>query len=724
MSDLHRLAELVGIEPYYWDIFGNRRETSDATMLALLSAVGLAVDTPEETTETLREEEERPWRDLLGPAPVVLEGRPIELPLAVADGVAVVSWEVTEEDGSVRHGEVRVKETREIDSRVIAGVVRRRRSLVLPPFPLGYHTLTVRAGREAASTRLIVAPERCVTVEDVIPEGRTWGVGLQLYSLRSESDWGIGDFDDLGRFAEEAAELGSDLVGLNPLHQLFPSEPNLRSPYSPSSRRALNIQYIDIEAVPEWGAGAAASASVTAAEFVEKLEAARASELVDHEAVVELKLQALAAAHKVFRARRASSPKDPRAIAFADFIHADGGTLRRFAIFEALVETLSVEDPECLCWWNWPEDYSDPNSPAVAAFAKRNEERVEFFLWCQFEADRQLGLAAARAKRSGLRLGFYRDLAVAVNPAGAETWADRTALVAGVNVGSPPDAFNLMGQNWGLSPLSPLGLRRTGYTAFIEAMRANMRHAGAMRIDHVMALKHLFWLPAGGEPGAYVQYPFEDMLRIVALESRRAGCVIIGEDLGTVPEGFRPIVAERGVLSYRVLYFERGQDGSFLPPEAYPAQALATVSTHDLATFRGFWNGRDLEWRRELNLYPDQGAVDHDKWNRGVERWRLLQALNGQGLRPWRYPDDEGSQPWSRDLAEAVHRYLARTPSRVVMLQIEDALSEFEQPNLPGTVDQHPNWRRRLPVKVETISSDEGVRALARAVGEGRTRRT
>lgn len=724
MSDLHRLAELIGIEPFYWDIFGNRRETSDATMIAILSAMGLAVDTPEAASRTLREEDERPWRDLLEPSLVVLEGRPIEVLVALADGVAKLVWEVTEEGGATRRGEVAVDGTREIGRRTIDGSVRRRRLLVLPAFPLGYHTLTVRAGGAEGTTRLIVAPERCVTVEDVIPAGRTWGVGLQLYSLRSESDWGIGDFDDLGRFAEEAAELGADLVGLNPLHQLFPFDPSSRSPYSPSSRRALNIQYIDVEEVPEWGSRAEARALVASPEFAEALAAAHDAEFVDHAAVLDLKLRALAPLHKAFRARRAANPRDPRVRAFADFTRADGGTLHRFAVFEALVETLSAEDPDCLCWWNWPEDYLDPESPAVAAFARKNEERVEFFLWLQFEADRQLGLAAARAKRAGLRLGFYRDLAVAVNPSGAETWADRTALVTGVNVGSPPDAFNLMGQNWGLSPLSPLGLRRTGYNAFIEAMRDNMRHAAAMRVDHVMALQHLFWLPASGEPGAYIRYPFEDMLRIVALESRRAGCVVIGEDLGTVPEGFRPTVAARGVLSYRVLYFERAQDGSYLQPDAYPAQALATVTTHDLATFRGFWNDRDLEWRRELKQYPDQAAADRDKWNRGVERWRLLQALNWQGLRPSCYPDDEGAQPWTRDLAEAVHRYLSRAPSRVVMLQIEDALSELEQPNLPGTVDEHPNWKRRLSAKVETISSDEGVRALARAVGEGRTRRS
>jgi 4-alpha-glucanotransferase len=718
MSDLDRLAEIVGIEPYYWDIFGNRRETSDATKRALIAGMGLPAGTDDEVAASLKRETEEPWRKPLPPCAVLVDTEPLAVPVSLPEELAAkpVAWTVIEEGGLIHTGEGVLEgeaERRDLgDARFVRG------SLVIPrPLPLGYHTLEIRAGSLRADTRLIVAPERCVAVEERVPDGRAWGIGVQVYSLRSERDWGIGDFDALGRFAEEAARLGAGLVGLNPLHQLFPAEPRACGPYSPSSRSFLNIAYIAVESVPEFAGSAEAKAMVAGAGFAERLAAAHAAEFVDYPAVTALKMPVLAVLHRAFRKRPAD---DPRAAAFGAFVSAGGEALRRAALFEALQERFVADSPDFFAWQTWPEVYRDPAGPAVAAFAKDNEERVSFFQWAQFEADRQLGEAAERGRKAGLALGFYRDLAVAVNPCGGAAWFDRQALVQGVAVGSPPDAFNLMGQNWGLSPLSPLGLRKTGYAAFINAMRANMRHAGALRIDHVMALKHLFLLPSNGVPGAYVEYPFQDMVRIVALESRRAGCVIIGEDLGTVPDGFRPAMADAGVLSYRVLYFERNPDGSFKSPNTYPERALATVSTHDLAPFRGFWNERDLGWRCKLGLYPDEEAKNRDKWDRGVDRWRLFQALNTEGLRPPRYPNDEGNQPWSRELAEAVHRYLARTPSQIVMLQIEDALSEEEQPNLPGTVDEHPNWRRRLPIKVETVASDEGIAALANAVRSGR----
>lgn len=742
MNDLERLAEIVGIEPFYWDIFGNRRVTSEGTMRALISAMGLPVGSPDEIAQSLRREEEAPWRRLAPSCLVVDENTSIEVPVAIpasCDG-ATLSWTLREESGAAHSGEIPVGNLQETGTKTLDGRLHRRRKFMVPRnLPMGYHDLELSivdksavgktasakgaAAKDdalASTTRLISTPDRCKTVEEVVTGGRTWGIGLQLYGLRSETDWGIGDFDDLGIFAEAAAKLGAGVVGLNPLHPLFPVDPRVCSPYSPTSRRFLNILYIDVEAVPEFGDCEEAQEYVKSEEFAKALNTVRESTIVDYPNVAAIKIEALEKIYSLFAKRLSADASNSRAVEFNRFVKTNGEALYKLAVFEALQAEFVAEDPDQFAWQTWPAPYRDPSSPEVAAFAKKNAERVQFYMWMQFEADRQLGLAAERGRRAGLRVGFYRDLAVAVNPSGAATWSDRLSLVQGVNVGSPPDAFNLMGQNWGLSPLSPLGLRKTGYVAFIDAMRDNMRHAAALRIDHVMALKHLFWLPENGEPGAYVQYPFHDLLRIVALESRRAGCIIIGEDLGTVPEGFRPVLSRAGILSYRVLYFERNGDGTFIRPGNYPERALATVSTHDLATFRGFWNDRDLEWRRRLELYPDDGARNRDKWDRGVDRWRLLQALSEEGLRPWNYPSDEGSQPWSRDLAEAVHRYLSRTPSQVAMLQIEDALSEEEQPNLPGTLDQHPNWRRRLPVNVETMATDEGIIALANSIRDGR----
>ncbi|MBK3734027.1 4-alpha-glucanotransferase [Azospirillum brasilense] len=729
MSDLDRLAERLGIEPFYHDIWGSRRETSDATKRALSAAMGYPAGTGEELAASLHAVEDRAWRRMLPPVLVIDEGAPLSLALAVPAGLedAELTWTLTEEGGLAHRASLRVGNLPLADQRVLDGVAYERRTVStrLPPtLPLGYHRLSVVirpqgvGGTLEGGTVLIVAPQRCLTVEDVVPGGRTWGIGLQLYALKSGDDWGIGDFDDLGRFAETAAGLGAGLVGLNPLHALFPADPNHIGPYSPSSRTFLNILYIDVERVPELAATPQAQALIASEEFRQRLAAARATELVDYPAVSALKMPVLEALHTTFRAL---GETDARREAFETFRREMGEPLHRHAVFEALHEHFYRRDPSQWMWRTWPPAFQHPDSPEVQDFAAEQAERIEFFEYLQWEADRQLGTAAERGRRAGLPIGFYRDLAVAAHPGGAAAWGESGILVQGANVGAPPDQFNMKGQNWGLAPLSPVGLRESAYGSFIAMLRANMRHAGALRIDHVMALQHLFWIPADGSDGAYVEYPFEDLLRIIALESRRNRCIVIGEDLGTVPEGFRPALERAGILSYRVLYFERSADGGFKAPQEYPAGAMVTVTTHDLATFKGFWTNRDLDWRARLDLYPDEAARNKDVWDRGVDRWWMLQALEREGLRPANYPNNEGSQPFSRELMEAVHRYLSRSPGRIAMVQIEDALGEVEQPNLPGTVDQHPNWRRRLGLPVEAMAGDEGVRRLAEAVRSERS---
>ncbi|CAO3434656.1 4-alpha-glucanotransferase [Azospirillum doebereinerae] len=730
MSALDRLADLVGLEPFYHDIWGNRRETSVATKRALIGAMGLAAATDGEAEASLRAVEGRAWRRPLPPVLVLGEGQGIDLSITLPvklEGGAL-SWTLTLEDGTARDGTLAVADAPLSDGAFIDGQGFERRELGprLPSdLPLGYHRLTVAIRPQGAdsvalegATTLIVTPDRCLTVEEAVPAGRSWGIGLQLYALKSGQDWGLGDFGGLGRFAETAAALGAGLVGLNPLHALFPADPNHIGPYSPSSRSFLNILYIDVPAVPELADSPDAQARIASAPFQEALAQARAAELVDYPAVSALKLPVLEALYGTFRAL---DPAHPRKQAFAAFQGAMGDGLHRHALFEALHEHFYRRDPSLWMWRGWPSAFQTPDSPEVRAFAAEHADRIGFFAYLQWEADRQLGEAAARGRAAGLTLGFYRDLAVAAHPGGAAAWVDSSILVQGANVGAPPDQFNLKGQNWGLAPLSPLGLREAAYAPFVALLRANMRHAGALRIDHVMALQHLFWIPEDGSDGAYVEYPFHDLLRIVALESRRNRCVVIGEDLGTVPDGFRPALERAGILSYRVLYFERGAEGSFTPPGAYPVDAMATVSTHDLATFKGFWTGRDLEWRRSLDLYPDAASRDKDGWDRGVDRWRLLQALSREGLRPASYPSDEGDQPHRTELTAAVHAYMARTPSRIVMMQIEDALGETEQPNLPGTVDQHPNWRRRLSRPVEEILENNEVRQIVAPLRDGLT---
>jgi 4-alpha-glucanotransferase len=718
-NDLDRLARALGVEPFYCDIWGGKRETSPQTAAALAAAMGFPAADDAEAAAALAALTAREWSRLIPPVVTATEGEPLRISLHLPQGTGgEAMWTLWLEDGTDRYESGPVSFLPLTGVADVNGAPYVRRELVLEyAIPAGYHRLSVGVdplGRveEAA---VIIAPSRCLTPDEVLGAGaRVWGLATQVYSLRSDGDWGMGDFSDLGRCAEIAAAEGADVLGLSPLHALFPADPGHCSPYSPSNRAFLNILYLDVAAVPEYATCAPAQKLVAQPEFLRRLAAARDGDQVNYVAVAALKLPVSAALYAAFTNKAASNP---RTKAYRAFCAEMGEELRRHALFDALHEHFFAGGQGPWSWRDWPEAYRDAGSKEVAAFAEANAGRVDFFQWLQFEADRQLGAAAERARAAGMRIGFYRDLAVGADSGGSAAWSDPGALVTGAAVGAPPDLLNLMGQNWGLTPLSPLGLRERAYAPFIAALRANMRHAGALRIDHVMGLMHMFWLPDGGQtPGAYVAYPFDDILRIVALESRRNNCLVIGEDLGTVPEDFRPRMEQAGVLSYRVLYFERDRGtGDFLPPPAYPAAALATVTTHDLAPLRGFWAERDLQWRRDLGLYPSPEMAGADVWERGVDRWRLLRALEAAGVRPAGYLDNEGSQSWTPELTAAVHAFLAAAPAALLMAALEDATDETEQPNLPGTVDQHPNWRRRATVKLEKLTDHPGMRRLAAA---------
>jgi 4-alpha-glucanotransferase len=396
-------------------------------------------------------------------------------------------------------------------------------------------------------------------------ERRLWGIAAQLYLLRTATDWGIGDFGDLRSLVELAAARGADVIGLNPLHAMFTDNPEHASPYSPASRLLLNVLNIDVTAVPELLECPDTRELIASEGFRAGLEACRAKPLVDYAAVTAIKLSVL---EMLFDSCRTATDQ-ARWQAFEAYRRERGEVLERNCLFLALREHFAGRDPAHADWHAWPEEYRDPASPAVTAFAAENRRRIDFLAWLQWVADTQLGAAAAAAAERGMAVGLYRDLAVGADRAGAETWADAAAVVSGAQVGAPPDIYNPAGQDWGLPPFHPRALREEGYRSFVELVRANMRHAGGLRIDHVMGLQHLYWVPQGQKPsaGAYVRYPMEDLLGILALESHRQRCLVVGEDLGTVPEGFRERMAAADILSYRVLFFEQdGSTGDFLPP--------------------------------------------------------------------------------------------------------------------------------------------------------------
>jgi (1->4)-alpha-D-glucan 1-alpha-D-glucosylmutase len=556
--------------------------------------------------------------------------------------------------------------------------------------------------------------ERCFQPPERAAGKRLWGLTVQLYGVRSRRNWGIGDFTDLAALLEFAAAHGGDVVGVNPLHALFPDNPAHISPYSPSHRGFLNVLYIDAEAVPEFSACDAARRRVAGADFQARLAALRDAQLVDYPGVAQAKFEILRLLFDAFNAE-ATRRKE-----FAAWRAAQGEALESFARYEALQAHFRAQDANVWGWPAWPAAYRDPAAPAVAAFAAEHAAAVDWHAWLQWLADAQLAAAAARARDLGMAVGVYQDLAVGANPGGAEVWRWQTVFAAGAYAGAPPDEINLVGQDWGLPPFVPHRLRAAGYQPFVEILQANMKHAGALRIDHVMGLSRIFWVPADtpATEGAYVHYPFEDMLGLLARESARSECLVIGEDLGTVPEGFRPRLAECGVLSYRPLIFERSDDAQFrLPGEVIP-NALVAVSTHDLPTLRGFWRGIDNDARTALMLFPSGEVRERTIREREWDRGRLLWALEREGLLPPDVSKDPAAMPdISPETVAAVHAFLARTPSQLMVVQPEDFLGVLEQANLPGTLEhQHPNWQRKLPAEIEDWPAHAGFLALAAAV--------
>ncbi|HTV44929.1 MAG TPA: 4-alpha-glucanotransferase, partial [Stellaceae bacterium] len=698
---------------------GQSREASEDSLLAVIAALGL----PAEPAQALAELEEVRHAAPLGLGSTSLvhaEDPHPEIELRVPARARAIDWACRLETGEERRGAVGLD----------AAAAELHVALPLPAdLPAGYHRLTLEAGGAAAEIGLIVAPECCHLPRQLGPGARSWGLTCQLYGLRRAGDWGIGDLSGLAKLAELAGSHGAAVLGINPLHARFADDPVRCSPYAPSSRIWLDYLCIDPTAVPGFAEDASVRALVAGDWFDAARQAACAAPLVDYPAVAACKRRVLEALWRRFRTLDLDSDggaRTPLGAGFCRFARDGGRSLIDFTVFETLHEH-HARDRGQFSWRDWPAPLRDPRSPEVAAFAAAHRERVGFFTFLQWQADCQLA-AAAGAARAGLSIGLYRDLAVGADPDGADAWADQALVVRRAAIGAPPDVLSRSGQNWGLAPLHPLVLRRQGYAPFIACLRANMAHAGILRIDHVMSLSRLYWVPDGmaANNGCYVRYPFEDLLRLVALESGRHGCAVIGEDLGTVPIGFRETMQRANVLSYRILMFERHSDGGLASPGEYPPLAAAAAATHDLATIKGFWLGRDIDWRGRLGLYPDAAAQTADRDGRARDRTLLLEALVAEGLlgpeQPSRLFSESGAPIYSALLGEAMQRYLAGSRARLMLMQLEDVVGEDEQANLPGTTVAHPNWRRRLHLTLDEIAGGAQLRHLAQVVNAARRR--
>jgi 4-alpha-glucanotransferase len=624
MSDLHRLARMVGIEPDYLALTGITEQVSDNALRATLEAMGIAARDAEE----------------------------------VAASIASVP--------AVEHGPMQAP----------AGV-----SCFVPEW---------------------------------LKEGRTWGVTCQLYGLRSARNWGVGDFEDLARYAEMAAAAGADFVGVNPLHALFLAAPERCSPFSPSSRQFLNPLYIAIDKVPGYE---------RLADALDPPTDIRSAELVDYERVGPLKRRALERLFRIFE----SAEEDADAASFELFCVERGRQLYLHALFEALSAAM-VEDGRGPTWHGWPEEYRDPGTAAVRAFAEANADAITFHSWLQWVAERQLGAAQARARAAGMRIGLYLDLAVGVSPDGSGTWSDRDLTVPGARIGAPPDYYNAAGQDWGLAPLSPAALSSRDFAPYRDAMDTILRYGGALRIDHAMSLYRLFWIAEGfsAADGAYVRYPFGDMLTTLAEVSQARRSIVIGEDLGVVPPGFRDVMQQMEIQSYRVFFFEK-KDDHFIPPEAYPREALACITTHDLHTLAGWWSGHDIAVRRQIGMIQP-GDLPAQTEQRAHERRRLLGILDEHGLLPAELQrvmrgETEPEPDLPNSVAVALHRLVARTPSRLFGVPAEDLTGAVEQVNIPGTMGEHPNWRRKLAVDLERLPAHPLFGAITGALREERPKR-
>ncbi len=673
MSALQELAAAAGLSTRWIDWQGVHREVRDDTLHAVLTALGYRVDDVAACERELARLAAERAAAVLPPMLVVRAGAAADVG-HIADP-ALRAYVLTLEDGTVLEGTAEAGDD---------GICR-----IALFAPIGYHRLAINGQH----LQLAIVPPRAFTVQDLAGERRLWGCTAQLYALRSKSDGGIGTFSGLGAHAKALGEQGADALAVSPVHALFAADVERFSPYSPSSRLFVNALHVDL--AEAFGAEALAAALVDegAAALADELESL---ELVDWPRAARLRLKLarrlLAGFDQLSDALRADC---------AAFIEAGGTALLDHARFETLHGHFLGLAPPLWRWTDWPAEYRNPRSAEVEVFAAGQAAEVAFHLRLQWLADRGLRLAQAQAKAGGMAIGLISDLAVGADGGGSHGWSRPQDFLQGLSVGAPPDALNALGQGWGLTAYSPRALCDEAYSPFLELLRAQLRRAGGLRIDHVIGLGRLWLVPDGAGPreGAYLQYPIEALFGLIALESWRHRAVIIGEDMGTVPDGFRQRMSPAGILGMRVLWFERDW-GFFVEPARWPADVVAMSTTHDLPTVAGWWTGRDIDWRAALALYGEGQDEAQDRAARVVDREKLWGAFVHAGLASGAMPPVD--QPSA--VVDAACAFVAATPSPLALIPLEDLFGVVEQPNVPGTIDEHPNWRRRLAGDVRTLS--------------------
>ncbi|HEX3651359.1 MAG TPA: 4-alpha-glucanotransferase [Rhizomicrobium sp.] len=655
MSDdaLRKLARAAGLYVEWTDANGRPQEVKPDTLRAALNALGYPTDNDSDIVESQRRLDR--------------ESRALPPLIAAVESEAI-------RVGHAKRARLRIQDGEwhdlPLEPMKVGG------SCVRAPKTIGYHELEL----DGAGHILAVAPPRCFGPGNIAPGRKFAGLSVQIYSLRGGHSSGFGDYAALAEFASEVGTSGIDALSVSPAHARFAADAETISPYAPSTRLFLDPLYADI-----------------ALAGTEPPHEDSPADLIDWPDAHRRKYAELRAAYERFSQDRTGSQ------AFLEFCEDGGQRLRDHAIFEAL--DAHFRRAEKASPREWPEAFRDPRSVDVQAFAEREKKEVRYHLYLQWLAARSAAAAQARAKER-MAIGIIADMAVGVDRFGSQAWSAPHELMGRLTVGAPPDAFNLAGQDWGLTNFSPTALRTTGYDGFIATLRASMQYAGGIRIDHAMGLRRLWVLPAGASPaeGVYISYPMHDLLRLIARESWLHRAIVIGEDLGTVPQGFHAQLSAAAILGMRVLWFEWEGDGRFIPPERWDGQAAALTTTHDLPTVAGWWAGRDIEWAAKLRRKSRLGSIGAERRERQKDRALLWTALTESGCA-------RGTEPAPADpdsVIDGALAYVGKSPAALAMASVEDVLALPEQPNLPGTIDEHPNWRRRLP---DVSWSDAAVRA-------------
>ena len=717
---IDRLARMRGIGEAYHDYRGELRHFSLKTRTDILRAMGCPVDDPSKLAAELSAVEIARWRRFL-PAVVTARGPRIgvDLNIPAREFGATLMWTVNLEDGGRRTGTVSIADCPELWRGEVEGSWITRRRLEIPlELPPGYHELEITLVGNVSRCRLISSPPECYEPAAVVAGRRLWGVAVQLYTVRSRTNWGIGDFGDLKQLVRWLAPRGAGFIGLNPLHALAPADPARSSPYSASSRHFLNILYVAVPDIPEFQECATALARVGTPGFAERLRVLREAPLVDYPGVADAKFEILKLLFGHFHERHLAACTE-RAQAFRSFVAAGGDALELHARFDALDHHFRATLGTPSGWLSWPAEYREVNGAAAVQFAATYPLEVQFHLYVQWLAHDQLTAVQALTRELNMPIGLYGDYAVGSNPSGSETWVDQTSYRMGAEIGAPPDPLALRGQGWGIPPQDPFVMESRQFQGFVRLIRNNMRYYGALRRDHVMSLCRLWWVAAGDSPtdGAYVHYPLQELLTVLALESVRSACLVVGEDLGVVPDEMRRAMPEFGLYHYKVLLFEKIGD-RFRRPDEFLPRALGTVTTHDMPTLRSYWEGRDIDLRRSLNLYPSAHIEQEVEREREADRIALLRALDGEGLKPG--SPAAPHEPFTPELAQSLHVYLARSGTMLVALQIEDLLGMIDPVNVPGTHREYPNWQRKLTMDVEDMATRADLDAAFADIGRAR----